>query len=127
MVCMKQISKFGKEKQELIEILRISDSKIYSCGCPYLALSDELGYITAYAVKHDSKLGLSNFGRLSVKKMLKTAGFSDKLVKRYSQFIYECLESGYSLHKIAEKIAQKMLYKYDPIHDQHEMRLKREC
>ena len=99
------------EKQELIEILRRSDKKIYSCGCPYLALSDEIGYITAYAVKHDSKLGLSNFGRLSVIKMLKTGGFSRKLIERYAQFIYECLEDCKSLHEVAEKINGNLLYR----------------
>ena len=107
---MKQ-RKFKNEKDELIEILRRSDIKIYSCGCPYLALSDELGYITAYSVTHNADMGLSNFGRLSVRKMLKTAGFSTK----YAQRIYEYLENGYSLHKIAEILAGRMLYKYEII------------
>ena len=50
------------ERQELVDTLYRADKKIYSCGCPYLALSDELGYITAYAVRRDPHLGLSNFG-----------------------------------------------------------------
>ena len=39
------------ERDELAEVLFRADRKIYSCGCPYLALSDELGYITAWAVR----------------------------------------------------------------------------
>tara|TARA_R100001530_G_scaffold100305_1_gene69719 strand:+ start:689 stop:1009 length:321 start_codon:yes stop_codon:yes gene_type:complete len=101
--------KSKKEKLELIETLRRSEAKIYSCGCPYLAFSDELGYITAYAVRNNADLGLSNFGRMSVRKMLKTGGFSTK----YAQRIYEYLENGLSLHEIAEELAGKMLYKYE--------------
>ena len=107
---MKQYS-LKHERLELAEILRRSDKKIYSCGCPYLALSDELGFITAYASIHDPKLGLSNFGRISVQSMLKCGGFSDRLRHKYAQAIYEHLENGYSLHQIAEKLAGKMLYR----------------
>lgn len=99
----------SKEKKQIIEILRRADKQIYSCGCPYLAFGYELGYITPFVVRENAQLGLSNFGRLSVKKMLKTAGFSTT----YAQRIYEYLESGYSLHKIAEKLAGKMLYEVD--------------
>ena len=99
------------ERKELIEILRRSDKKIFSCGCPYLALADEIGYITAYAVRHDSTIGLSNFGRISVQSMLKCGGFSDRLRQKYAQAIYEHLENGYSLHEIAEKLAGKTLYR----------------
>ena len=108
---MNQKYSMKQERLELVEILRRSDKKIYSCGCPYLALSDEIGYITAYASTHDSKLGLSNFGRLSVQSMLKCGGFSDLLRKKYAQAIYEHLENGYSLHQIAEKLAGKELYR----------------
>ena len=106
---MNQKYSLKQERLELVEILRRSDKKIYSCGCPYLALADELGYITPYLVRNNAEIGLSNLGRLSVRKMLKTAGFSTK----YAQRIYEYLENGYSLHKIAEKLAGQMLYKYE--------------
>lgn len=92
--------KIMMERDELAEVLFRADRKIYSCGCPYLALSDELGYITAWAVRNDPILGLSNFGRLSVKKMLRTAGFSTN----YGQFIYECLENGDTLEEIGRKL-----------------------
>ncbi len=108
---MNQKYSLKQERLELVEILRRSDKKIYSCGCPYLALSDEIGYITAYASTHDSKLGLSNFGRISVQAMLKCGGFSDRLRQKYAQAIYEHLENGYSLHDIAEKLAGKELYR----------------
>ena len=96
------------ERKQLVEVLRRSDQKKYACGCPYLALSDELGYITVYAVRNNAQLGLSNFGRLSVRKMLRTGGFSTK----YAQFIYECLEEGRSLHKIAEMLNGGLLYEF---------------
>ena len=88
------------ERDELAEVLFRADKKIYSCGCPYLALSDELGYLTAWAVRNDPHLGLSNFGRLSVKKMLSTSGFSHT----YAQFIYEKLEAGWSLEEIGRSL-----------------------
>ena len=88
------------ERQELVDTLYRADKKIYSCGCPYLALSDEMGYITAYAVRRDPHLGLSNFGRLSVKKMLKTGGFG----LSYAKYIYENLEEGRSLYEIARSL-----------------------
>ena len=108
---MKQKYSLKQERLELAEILRRSDKKIYSCGCPYLALADEIGYVTAYASIHDPKLGLSNFGRISVQSMLKCGGFTSRLRKKYAQAIYEHLENGYSLHQIAERLAGKMLYR----------------
>tara|TARA_R110000824_G_scaffold8714_1_gene39393 strand:+ start:5017 stop:5292 length:276 start_codon:yes stop_codon:yes gene_type:complete len=88
------------ERQELVDVLYRADDKIWSCGCPYLALSDELGYITAYAVRTNPNLGLSNFARLSVKKMLRTAGFS----LTYAKYIYQNLEDGRTLKEIGRSL-----------------------
>ena len=90
------------EESELSETLSRADNLIFSCGCPYLALSEELGYLTMYLATHSPDLGLSNFGRLSVRKMLRTAGFSQE----YAQFIYEKLEAGWSLERIGNAIGQ---------------------
>ena len=87
---------------ELGQICSRADNLIWSCGCPYLALSEELGYITMYVATHNPDKGLSNFGRLSVRQMMQTAGFSTE----YAQFIYEKLERGWALVKIGNFIAQ---------------------
>jgi len=90
----------NSERQSLVKALYRADKKIYSCGCPYLALSDEMGYITAYTVRRDPHLGLSNFGRLSVKKMLRTGGYTTT----YARYIYDNLEEGRTLHEIARSL-----------------------
>ena len=92
--------KIMNNRISLVKALYRADKKIYSCGCPYLALSDEMGYITAYAVRRDPHLGLSNFGRLSVKKMLRTGGYPTT----YARYIYDNLEEGRSLYEIARSL-----------------------
>lgn len=87
---------------ELSQICSTADKHIFSCGCPYLALAEELGYISMYVATHNADKGLSNFGRLSVRKMIQTAGFSTE----YAQFIYEKLEDGWTLEKIGDHIGQ---------------------
>jgi hypothetical protein len=87
-----------KEREMIGYECLLAHKKIWSTGCPYLALADQLGYLTAYAVRKDPHLGLSNFGRLSVKKMLKNAGFSI----RYAKFIYRSLECGEELDQIGK-------------------------
>ena len=82
-----------RQREQLAEILDNAHDKIYSCGCPYLALADEIGFITPYVVKHNP----SNFGRMSLKKIVACGGFD----KQHSQFIFECLELGYTLRRIA--------------------------
>ena len=101
------------EKRKLIDYLLRADKRIFSCGCPYLALADELGYITAYAATHNPDIGLSNFGRISVIKMLRNYGFSTE----YAQYIYEELEAGRTLHQIAEGIHGGILYDIEPYTD----------
>ena len=109
----------SSEKRALVDYLLRADKRKFSCGCPYLALADELGYITMYAATHNPAIGLSNFGRISVTKMLKTYGFSTE----YAQFIYEELEDGRTLHQIAESIHGGILYNIEPYADDN---LKRE-
>ena len=109
----------SSEKKVLVDCLLRADRRKFSCGCPYLALADELGYITMYAATHSPDIGLSNFGRLSVRKMLKTYGLSTD----YAQFIYEELENGKTLHQIAEEIHGGILYDIEPYADDN---LKRE-
>jgi hypothetical protein len=94
------------QKQEIINVLKRAGDKRESKGCPYLALSDELGYITTYVATHNADKGLSNLGRLSVRKMLQTGGFSTK----YAQYIYEELECGKSLTSIAENFSEGYFY-----------------
>ncbi len=88
------------EAISLIHDLREAEKKIFSCGCPYLALSDQMGYITAEAVRTNPQIGLSNFGRLSVTKILQTNGYTTN----YAHFIYRFIEKGMPLDKIAMKI-----------------------
>lgn len=83
-----------KERNELAKILSNAHKKLYSCGCPYLALADEIGFITPYVVKHNP----SNFGRLSMNKIIQCGGFDTQ----HSQFIFECLELGFSLEKVSK-------------------------
>ena len=94
------------QTQELIQVLKRAGENKASKGCPYLALSDELGYLTVYSATHNASIGLSNLGRLSVKKMLQTGGFSTK----YAQYIYEELECGKSLTSIAENFSEGYFY-----------------
>ena len=61
---------------ELGETLERAEAKIWSCGCPYLAFSEETGYMSAFAATHDPVVGLSNLGRIGVTDCLRTAGFS---------------------------------------------------
>jgi hypothetical protein len=79
---------------KLADTLERADKKIWSCGCPYLALSDEVGYLTM----HDVKSNPSNFGRLSMSKIMRYAGLDTD----YSQFVYECLECGKSLDEVSK-------------------------
>ena len=88
------------EAISLIHELREAEKKIFSCGCPYLALSDQMGFITAEAVRTNPQIGLSNFGRLSVTKILQTNGYTTN----YANFIYRFIEIGMPLDKIAMKI-----------------------
>ena len=94
------------QTQELIQVLKRAGENIASKGCPYLALSDELGYLTVYSATHNANIGLSNLGRLSVRKMLQTGGFSTK----YAQYIYEELENGKSLTSISENFMEGYFY-----------------
>ena len=94
------------QKQEIINVLKRAGDKRESKGCPYLALSDELGYITTYVATHNADKGLSNLGRLSVRKMLQTGGFSTK----YAQYIYEELENGKSLTSLSENFMEGYFY-----------------
>ena len=106
---------------ELGQICSRADNLIWSCGCPYLALSEELGYITMYVATHNPDKGLSNFGRLSVRKMMMTAGFSTE----YAQFIYEKLEEGWSLERIGNAIAQMKAKEWNEKREE-ERRIERE-
>jgi|TARA_R110000824_G_scaffold72633_1_gene185271 hypothetical protein len=87
-------------ERELCETLERAENKIWSCGCPYLALSEEMGYVSAWAATHDPHLGLSNLGRIGVTDCLKTSGFNTE----YSQFIYEMIEKGHTMDKIGNRI-----------------------
>ena len=60
-------------ERELCSTLERAEAKIWSCGCPYLALSEEMGYVSAFAATHDPHLGLSNLGRIGVKDCLRTS------------------------------------------------------
>jgi len=74
------------QKQQIAELLQRAEEKIFSTGCPYLAIAEETGFITSFVVRKNP----SNFGRLSMKKMLQTGGYNPE----HSQFIFECLEIG---------------------------------
>ena len=93
-----------RQREQLAEILDNANDKIYSCGCPYLALADEIGFITPFVVRKNP----SNFGRMSLKKILLCGGFGQKNqnTKEYrvqhSKFIFQCLELGYDLSTIAK-------------------------
>jgi len=91
--------KMGLDR-ELGETLERAEAKIWSCGCPYLALSEETGYMSAYAATHDPIVGLSNLGRIGVTDCLRTAGFPTV----YAQFIYERIEDGWGLDTIGQRI-----------------------
>ena len=87
-------------ERELCSTLERAEAKIWSCGCPYLALSEEMGYVSAFAASHEPHLGLSNLGRIGVKDCLRTSGFQTE----YAQFIYEMIEKGYGLDIIGNRI-----------------------
>jgi len=78
----------------IADTLERADKKIWSCGCPYLALSDEVGFFTMEDVKRNP----SNFGRLSMSKIMRYGG----LDTNYSQFVFECLECGRSLLEVSK-------------------------
>ena len=83
----------GKEIAQLCRVLETAGRNLVSTGCPYLALAEQTGYMTSFVVRRNP----SNFGRLSMKKILQTGGFSTK----HSQFIFECLENGHTLKETA--------------------------
>ena len=85
---------------ELFEVLSMAHQKTTSAGCPYLALAEEMGYISIWGATHLPDVGLSNFGRLSTHKIMQTGGFPTE----YAQFIYEKLEEGFELDSIATSI-----------------------
>lgn len=87
-----------KTKQEQIkEYLIKADGILYSYQCPYLAFGKALGFIDDDFVKNNP----SNFSRLSMGLMLKSANLYDH---RLSMFIYESIECGYTLKEIAENL-----------------------
>ena len=87
---------------ELCELLYRAEDKIFSCGCPYLALAEEMGYISCYVATHNPDIGLSNFGRISTKQCFRTAGFSTE----YAMYTYKMIENGLPLTKIGDNILE---------------------
>ena len=77
----------------IINALENADKKTYSYQCPYLALADELGFITPYIVMSLP----SQFGRLSMRKMIKCSGIDNINSNR----IWKMIENGLSLLDIA--------------------------
>ena len=83
----------------IINALEKADDKTYSYQCPYLALADELGYITPHVI-----LSLpSQFERLSTREMLNCSGLDHINSKR----IWRMIEKGLPLIDIASRLREK--------------------
>ena len=82
-----------KNMKFIINAFEKADKKTYSYQCPYLALADELGYITPHVI-----LSLpSQFERLSTREMLDCSGLNHISSKR----IWRMIEKGSPLLDIA--------------------------
>ena len=85
------------DQEKAKEYLMEADKVLFSYQCPYLAFGKVIGFIDDDFVKNNP----SNFSRLSMRLMMKSAGIDDH---RLSQFIYESIECGYTLKQIAEML-----------------------
>ena len=106
---------------ELCELLYRAEDKIFSCGCPYLALAEEMGYISCYVATHNPDKGLSNFGRISTKQCFKTGGYSTE----YALYTYKMIEEGLPLDKIGDNILEHKAKVWNREYEQ-EMERRRE-
>ena len=83
----------------IITALEKADKKTYSYQCPYLALADELGYITPYIIMSLP----SQFDRLSTRKMLDCSGLDNINSIR----IWKMIENGLPLLDISTKLRKQ--------------------
>jgi hypothetical protein len=82
-----------KNMKFVINALEKADKKTYSYQCPYLALADELGFITPHIIMSLP----SQFERLSTRKMLDCSGLNNINSNR----IWRMIEDGLPLLDIA--------------------------
>lgn len=84
------------DKELIRNALYEADRLTYSYQCPYLALAEVLGFTSQYQVKYLP----SHFNRLSMRKMIMTAGIEPIMAKK----IWRHLEDGCTLKAIANSL-----------------------